>query len=390
MQFAIEKKHLVTVLLLTALTVYLTIYPISFVKSLSDLPWLAMCSTVLSMVLGYHYRQGKVLFTSVILLTYQALPLGDPQLITTSFYTSIVPQLILVFMVYLTITEERGVSWSVINESVLTVITMLIGLTVVNMLLNKYAGITDIPIGIYLTMLGCIPFLIYFLWINGSASNVVFCYIGIGMSVMGCLGVPANNLMLFFYSAALLFVVLNESHKMAYRDELTGINSRRAMEVAANGLGKRYVVVMADVDHFKKFNDSYGHDTGDDVLRLVAKKLGQVSGGGTAFRYGGEEFCLIFKNKSAVDIFQFVEASRQDIENYRLNLRGKNRETNTTEMRGQGSSSSQQTVNVTMSFGIAETTTGEPFEVLLKRSDKLLYAAKAAGRNRVMLPSAIN
>ena len=58
------------------------------------------------------------------------------------------------------------------------------------------------------------------------------------------------------------------------------------------------MVAMVDVDHFKKFNDTYGHDTGDSVLRMIATKLQKVGGGGTAYRYGGEEFSIIFNGKN--------------------------------------------------------------------------------------------
>ena len=64
------------------------------------------------------------------------------------------------------------------------------------------------------------------------------------------------------------------------------------------GLGPRYVLAMADVDHFKSFNDTHGHDTGDQVLKLVAARLAQVKGGGRAFRYGGEEFTVLFPDRT--------------------------------------------------------------------------------------------
>jgi diguanylate cyclase (GGDEF)-like protein len=64
-------------------------------------------------------------------------------------------------------------------------------------------------------------------------------------------------------------------------------------------LGHRFTIAMLDIDHFKRFNDTYGHEVGDQVLKMVAAKLGQVRKGGRAFRYGGEEFALVFPNRSA-------------------------------------------------------------------------------------------
>ena len=94
-----------------------------------------------------------------------------------------------------------------------------------------------------------------------------------------------------------LFTILIDSYFLAYRDELTGLASRRALYNLVLSLGRKYSVAMLDIDHFKKFNDTYGHDVGDQVLRLVAAKMARVSGGGKVFRYGGEEFTIVFPRK---------------------------------------------------------------------------------------------
>jgi hypothetical protein len=90
-----------------------------------------------------------------------------------------------------------------------------------------------------------------------------------------------------FMSAAgviLLVALLQESHRLAFRDELTGIPGRRALEERLSGLGPVFAIAMVDVDHFKEFNDRHGHDIGDQVLKLVAARLAQIEGG-TAYRY---------------------------------------------------------------------------------------------------------
>jgi len=100
-----------------------------------------------------------------------------------------------------------------------------------------------------------------------------------------------------FSGAALLIMqlaVIQESHNMAFRDDLTGLPSRRALNEQLPGLGSRYAIAMVDVDHFKRFNDTYGHDVGDQVLKVVAARLMGVTGGGRPFRYGGEEFTVLF------------------------------------------------------------------------------------------------
>ncbi len=101
-----------------------------------------------------------------------------------------------------------------------------------------------------------------------------------------------TGLLAFFYLPRLSLVLypalclgqvlsaLRSSHEMAYRDELTGLLGRRALNERLQGLGRRYAIAMLDIDHFKKFNDSYGHDVGDEVLRLVATRISSVGGGG--------------------------------------------------------------------------------------------------------------
>ena len=75
-------------------------------------------------------------------------------------------------------------------------------------------------------------------------------------------------------------------------------------------------VLMLDVDNFKTFNDKYGHDAGDRVLRIVASTLLEVEGGGRAFRYGGEEFALIFKSSSAAEVQRVVDSVRESISRF--------------------------------------------------------------------------
>ena len=122
---------------------------------------------------------------------------------------------------------------------------------------------------------------------------------------------------LFFYSGTaglvLVFAVLEHGYDIAYRDELTGLPGRRAFNNVMEQLGGTYAIAMCDVDHFKRFNDTYGHDAGDQVLRMVAAKLSQVGGGGRAFRYGGEEFLVVFRGRSAREAEPFVESLRRSI-----------------------------------------------------------------------------
>ncbi|MGP9825774.1 GGDEF domain-containing protein [Ectopseudomonas khazarica] len=192
------------------------------------------------------------------------------------------------------------------------------------------------------------------------------------------LQVMSSMLMLMLVAA-----VAHEAYQMAFRDELTGLPGRRALNERLQRLGRDYVIAMVDVDHFKKFNDTHGHDVGDQVLRLVASQLRKVGGGGKAYRYGGEEFTLLFPGKSVEQCVPHMEAVRLAIEQYRMQLRDKQsrpRDDREGKQRRAGKAASE--VSVTVSMGVAERQAEQrtPQEVI-KEADKALYSAKAAGRN---------
>ena len=115
-------------------------------------------------------------------------------------------------------------------------------------------------------------------------------------------------------TAALILAasLIETSYVLAYHDELTGIRGRRAFNESLLSLDQQYAIAIVDIDHFKKFNDTYGHDVGDQVLCMVATRLSQVGGDGQAFRCGGEEFSIVFRNTSAKDAFEHLELGPPD------------------------------------------------------------------------------
>jgi diguanylate cyclase (GGDEF)-like protein len=193
--------------------------------------------------------------------------------------------------------------------------------------------------------------------------------------------------MLSFAGASLIVSLMRGAYDMAYRDDLTGLLGRRALNERLKGLGKKYVIAMADVDHFKKFNDTHGHDIGDEVLKMVARNIGAVKGGGTAYRYGGEEFCIIFSGKDIEYSKPFLETVRTDIETYKMALRDIEHrpklKKSAKERRGRrGKSRTGKTVSVTISIGAAEPSDKYlKADEVLKAADTALYKAKNNGRN---------
>ncbi|MCP3673471.1 MAG: GGDEF domain-containing protein [Gammaproteobacteria bacterium] len=182
----------------------------------------------------------------------------------------------------------------------------------------------------------------------------------------------------------LLWGVLRQSHDMAYLDELTSLPGRRALNEALKSPGRKFVLAMMDIDHFKNFNDKYGHDVGDDVLKIVAGKIAQVTGNGKAFRYGGEEFTILFKGKELEPCIPHLEAVRKEIAQYLITLREKNNRPKNSKdgKQHRGKKRKPKGIYVTISIGVAKRTADlvTP-EMVLKESDKALYKAKKAGRN---------
>jgi diguanylate cyclase (GGDEF)-like protein len=207
------------------------------------------------------------------------------------------------------------------------------------------------------------------------------------------------------YGAAAAFIlaasIVESSYLMAFHDELTTLPARRAFNDALLRLGEPYSIAVADIDHFKRFNDTYGHDIGDQVLRLVAAHLARVTGGGQAYRCGGEEFAILFPGKTTPEVFDHLEQLRAQIEAAEFRLRGGDRREvprgpdrrhEKTRGRPRATGAVQQlteakpagSLSATVSIGVA-TSTGEKCTptLVLEAADQALYRAKANGRNRV-------
>jgi diguanylate cyclase (GGDEF)-like protein len=266
---------------------------------------------------------------------------------------------------------------------------------------------------------------------------------------VGAVG-PAATAYLATAGLILISSIIENSYFLAYHDELTSLPARRAFNDALLRLEEPYTVAVVDIDHFKSFNDTYGHETGDQVLRLVAAKLGGVTGGGRAYRVGGEEFSILFPGKSAKDVMPHLELLRSVIEVATFCVRGgeerrgtaraqdsrsadprsqnarsedarsqdtRNSETRNSETQAQDfrshdrrsverrarprrpptprkkarsivAESGNQPISVTVSIGAAEPNARfRSIEHVIQAADQALYRAKQSGRNRVELSS---
>jgi GGDEF domain-containing protein len=195
--------------------------------------------------------------------------------------------------------------------------------------------------------------------------------------------------------------IIENSYLLAYHDELTGLPSRRAFNDALLGLEDPYSIAVVDIDHFKRFNDTYGHDTGDQVLRLVASNLARVAGGGRAYRCGGEEFTILFPAKTTSEVVEHLEQLRRQIERSEFRMRGtdrrqkprgpdrrndrvRRRPSQGQQIRELGEEKQSDVLSVTVSIGMAGSSKLKAApDAVLQSADKALYRAKANGRNRV-------
>ena len=170
--------------------------------------------------------------------------------------------------------------------------------------------------------------------------------------------------------------LLDAVRKESQTDALTGLANRKTFDIEIENAmadwrdgGVQISLLMCDIDHFKIFNDTWGHQTGDRVLRLVGGCLSEnVKGRDTAARYGGEEFTVILRHTGLDNAINLANQIRASVEQKKLVKKS------TGEVLGA----------VTISIGVAEASAGDTAETLVQRADMCLYRAKQAGRNRVV------
>lgn len=161
-------------------------------------------------------------------------------------------------------------------------------------------------------------------------------------------------------------------HNEAIEDPLTGLRNRRGLHtyyerrIATNKNFDSTAIIMCDIDHFKRVNDTYGHNAGDEVLKHVANTLSNSIGiDDGAFRWGGEEFILLLSHKHMADAAEFAENLRKAIEADKITFEGTD-------------------IKITMSFGVSEIDPSLTTEENVEGVDAKLYYAKEHGRNRVI------
>ena len=225
----------------------------------------------------------------------------------------------------------------------------------------------------------------FYRWRGPVDRGLVWCLLLLLVAIHPEIGAEGSALFLLATGLTLTLSVVETSYVLAYRDDLTDLPGRRALMQYLDGIAGTYTVAMVDVDHFKKFNDKHGHDVGDQVLRMVASRLARAPGGGKAYRYGGEEFTLLYPGRTCDQAEPYLEAVRASVEKATFALRSWRRPIQAPdEPRDLTDTRKARTLSVTVSIGMADTSgRDDSSEDLLKRADEALYRAKAAGRNRI-------
>lgn len=358
----------------------------------------------LSMFFGWWFNRSRIFLCALTLMLSQLfllnyVPQGVDKIEYYNMIFSIVSVYIPLNILVFSVQKERGMASSFGRMRLLfLVVEFLIGAWIIwyndtdllqlfeLKLLPENIGL--LPDFSHLSFLLFLVVLLYLLArqaVTGKNHDTPFMAITIFSFAALLLGKEAvvSALMFAVSGFILAVVVFRASYSMAYMDELTGLPSRRALKEEMLKLGSTYTIAMLDIDHFKKFNDTHGHDVGDDVLKLVASCIKGIGGGGKAFRYGGEEFTILFHGKSADEALPYLEELREYIANRGFVKRSKNRQKEKpAELLTKAGA--YKKLHLTVSIGAAEKNErNRTAEDVIRAADNALYKAKSKGRNCV-------
>jgi diguanylate cyclase (GGDEF)-like protein len=387
--------------------------------ALPALSFLYYCALGGGMLLAWRFHSSRTFLPLLVLFLAQqgiSLFMGQPALLPTGVQA--VAVLVAVNFVLISLMQERGFTVASLAPVVLFLFVQALTVAVLcgaaeakpspalarhitaTVPLPRYAVVVLVSAGILL--------LARFLATRKPVDSALLWSLCAFIGAVHFAG-TARISMLYWTTAGCILAasIVETSYLLAYHDELTALPSRRALNDALMRLQRPYSIAVVDIDHFKRFNDTYGHDTGDQVLRLVAANLARVTGGGQAYRHGGEEFMILFAGKTTAEVVGPLEHLRRAIESSEFWLRGTDRR---QVPRGPDRRNQRQrsrlgkghairklaaekptaALSVTVSIGVA---TGAKEELdpekVIKAADKALYRAKDNGRNRLETASSL-
>jgi diguanylate cyclase (GGDEF)-like protein len=387
--------------------------------ALPGLTFLYYCAVVAGLLLAWRFHSSRVFFALIVLfLAQQAIVLFGAGHVPITGSGRIALEAVAVLLplnfVGISLMRERGFTSSG-TASVLMV--LFVQSVVVGVLCRSSQGLppaaravhhaaTAVPLPNYAVVVLAVAAVILagrFFFLRRPVESGLLWSLGAFFLALRFGGTGRISTAYFATATFILAVsIVETSYLLAYHDELTTLPSRRAFNDSLMRLQAPYSIAMVDIDHFKQFNDQHGHDTGDQVLKLVATRLARVTGGGRAYRCGGEEFAIVFPGKTTKEVVDHLEQLRVAIElsSFRTRKaerrhmpRGPDRRDQRARGRTQSGRAIRQlvlqshepaTLSVTISIGVATSANEKPdVEEVVHAADKALYRAKAAGRNRV-------
>jgi len=351
-----------------------------------------------ALLLGWRFNRSRLVFAIALLALTEYLLLKGVDVPRDRFYFHAMTFLLPINLALVALLPERGtltpaglLRWVLLGVQVLVVVFLAksfpdkaLTFLTARLLPTRWAAWTAVSQPSIITFVAIIVLLALAWWrepqspVRGYFYALIAVFAALSWQRPG----PGQEILLATAGLILVVAVIEASYMMAYRDGLTELPGRRALNEALPRLSGQFTVAMVDVDHFKRFNDTYGHDAGDHVLRLVAARLAQTPGGGTAYRYGGEEFALVFPGKGQDDCLPHLEELREIVETSRFTMRRRFRPR--VKPKNDKGRKNRQAITITVSIGVAERNHrhASPDQVV-QAADKALYRAKEAGRNRV-------
>ena len=390
------------------LGVMLLVYSGWLTPALPVLSFLYYCAIAGGMLLAWRFHSGRIFLSLLVVLLAQqaaAISAGQPPFIPATLQALAI--LVPANFVLIAMMHERGFTVESVAPAVLFLfvqsltVTVLCGAAVRMRILSnpialpRYAMVVLASAAVFL--------IVRFLLHRKPVDSALLWSLGAFFLALRSAAATRTSMAYWPTSACILATaVIENSYLLAYHDELTTLPSRRAFNDALLRLKSPYSIAVVDIDHFKQFNDTYGHDTGDQVLRMVAANLGLVTGGGQAYRCGGEEFNILFPGKTTAEVLPHLQKLRETVEKSEFRRRGnddrrqvargpdrRNQRKNARTRKGdairrlaEGKPSSALSVTISIGVATAATERSSP-ETVLESADKALYRAKANGRNRV-------
>jgi len=376
---------------------------------LPALSFLYYCAVALGMLLAWRFHSSRILLSlMVVFLAQQGVSVSIAQspyvLATVAAAAILVPA----NFVLIALMRERGFTRESLVPSLLFLFLQCLTVTVFCGAAPRAHSVgleVHIPQFALIVSAATWVFLLIRFWLTRKPlDSALFWSLGSVLLALRYAGTVRTSMTYWGAAACILGAsIVENSYLLAYHDELTSLPSRRAFNDALLRLKEPYSIAVVDIDHFKKFNDTYGHETGDQVLRLVAANLARVTGGGEAYRCGGEEFTILFPGKTTTEVVEHLELLRRAVETAEFRTRGddrrqsprgpdrRNQRSRTRARKGDAirrlvteQPQEVQVLSVTISIGVASAAREKSSpEAVVQAADKALYRAKGNGRNRV-------